>query len=181
MKRLLIDIDGVLTAYDFKFLVKKYFGIDLSTSSIFAYDLADVLGVSPMQIDMMFKDQVWGKPKFIEGALETLNEWESKSYEIIIYSNRVKYMGEMGLADWLVKNKIPFRGIDANGLGSYDYHIDDSPAKLMYTISIHKLLFSQPWNASCLDITKSLKRVNSWQDIREKVGGINENVQDVCY
>ncbi len=164
-KRLCLDLDGCICEYDFPKLVKNFFGVDLSATAIFAYDLADVLGVSPVLINEMFKDQVYGKPNFVEGAMDTLNEWKSKGHELVIFSNRVKYMGYEGLARWLIDWNIPFSGIDG-GQGSYSMHIDDSPSKLMSTDSSVKLLFNQPWNKRCHNITGKLQRVNSWREIR---------------
>ena len=167
-KRLLLDLDGVICEYDFPKIVKNFFGVDLSATAIFAYDLADVLGVSPTLIDIMFKEQVYGKPNFVEGALDTLAEWQSKGYELIIYSNRVKYMGYEGLAGWLIEYQILFSGIDG-GKGEYDVHIDDLPSKLMGTNSKLKLLYNQPWNKRCLNITGELYRVYNWAEVRTKV------------
>ena len=169
--RLLIDIDGVICEYNFPKIVKNFFGVDLSSHTIFAYDLADVLGVAPALINTMFKEQVYGPPNFIDGSLEMLKEWKSKGYEIYIFSNRVKYMGEVNLAKWLIDNKIPFNDIEVTGWGEYDYHIDDSPAKLAATDSKVKLLYTQPWNRRCLDIRKQFTRVNSWSEIKSIVGG----------
>jgi len=167
-KRILLDIDGVVVNYDFPKIVKNFFGVDLSPYAIFAYDLADVLGVAPALINTMFKEQVYGKPDFIDGSLGTLEEWKTK-YEIAIFSNRVKYMGEFGLAKWLVDNLIPFHSIDVDGTGEYDYHIDDSPSKLASTNSRVKLLYHQSWNKRCLDIQKQLTRVYSWGEIKSIV------------
>jgi len=168
-KRILLDIDGVICEYDFPKIVKDFFGVDLSAQAIFAYDLADVLGVAPTIINLMFKEQVYGKANFIDGSLDILREWESKGYELAIFSNRVKHMGEVGLVQWLICNSIPFHGIDVKGTGNYDYHIDDSPGKLAATNSTFKLLYDQPWNKRCIDVNKRLQRVNSWQKIKEIV------------
>jgi len=166
-RRLLLDLDGCIVQYDFPRIVKDFFEVDISSQAIFAYDLADVLGVKPSLINTMFEAQVHGKPCFIDGSLDILNEWESKGYELIIFSNRVKYMGEIGLIKWLIDNRIPFDGIDVNGTGEYFAHIDDSPAKLAATNSEVKLLYAQPWNTRCLDIDRKFSRVHSWQEIRE--------------
>ena len=167
-RRLCIDLDGCVVQYDFHKIVKNFFGVDISPTMIFAYDLADVLGVAPYIINTMFQEQVYGRPNFILGAIETLKEWKAKDYELIIYSNRVKYMGYTGLAEWLIEYKIPFSGIDG-GQGSYDVHIDDSPSKLMVTDSRIKLLYTQPWNTRCHNITGKLMRVNNWQEVRDYV------------
>jgi len=168
-KRLLVDIDGVICDYDFKFLVKKHFGVDLSPLMLYAYDLADVLGVAPALINTMFKEQVYGEPKFNKGAIKTMQSWVDEGYSVIIYSNRIKYMGYEGLEEWLIKYKVPFTEIDG-GQGAYNYHIDDSPAKLASTDSSKKLLYTQAWNTRCLDIHKSFIRVNNWDEIRKVIG-----------
>ena len=169
MKRLCIDIDGCLCEYQFPQIVKSFFGVSIEKYAIFAYDLADVLGVSHLMIDTMFKEQVWGKPTFMPDALETLQAWYGK-YEIGIFSNRVKYMSVEGLMNWLNKHNIPWDWIDAHGEEEvYDFHIDDSPAKLMSTNSKVKLLYNQSWNKRCLDITDSLRRVHSWKEIKDIV------------
>lgn len=173
-KRICIDLDGVICEYDFPKIVKSFFGVDLSAQAIFAYDLADVLGVAPALINKMFKEQVFGKPNLVEGVIDTLKEWEYKGYELIIFSNRVKYMGEFGLARWLKDYQIPFSDIDS-GLGEYDVHIDDSPGKLMSTHSKSKLLYSQPWNERCLNITGKLIRVKNWQEVKDNVSAFLEN------
>ncbi len=167
-KRICIDLDGVVCEYDFPMIVRNFFGIELKVKEIYAYDLPDVLGVSQEDINAMFKEQVYGKPHFIKGAIDTLKEWESKDYELVIFSNRVKYMGELGLTKWLREWEIPFDEIDG-GSGKYDVHIDDSPGKLMSTNSKVKLLYSQPWNERCLNITRQLVRVNSWEEVRNHV------------
>ncbi len=171
--RLLLDIDGVVVKYDFVGLVKRYFGVDIEPRAIFAYNLADVLGVSSREIDDMFQEQVWGKPDFMDNALDTLNEM-SKIYEIIIYSNRIKYMGEKGLVKWLIDCRIPFEGIDY-GQSEYDFHIDDRPEKLEDTNSSVKLLYTQPWNISTMNIKRNLTRVNNWYEIRSIVIGGEAN------
>jgi len=165
-KRICIDIDDVICQYDFPKMVKSFFGIDISSMEIYAYDLADVLGVSSALINTMFREQVHSKPNFIEGAIETLRIWDSKGYELIIHSDREKYMGYMGLAQWLTDHNIPFSGIDS-GREKYDVHIDDRPGKLAATDSDLRLLYSQPWNTGCHNITGHLIRVHNWQEIRE--------------
>ncbi len=167
--RLCIDLDGCVVQYDFPKIVRNFFGIDLSPQMIYAYDLADVLGVAPALINTMFKEQVYGKPNFVDDSLDILKWWKANGHELIIFSNRVKYMGYEGLAKWLIDWQIPFSGIDG-GQGYYDVHIDDSPAKLMATDSKVKLLFAQAWNKKCHNITGKLQRVKSWQEIKQIVG-----------
>lgn len=165
MKCILVDIDGCICAYDFPRLVWDKFHVRIDATKIFAYNLADVLGVPSRQIDEMFYDQVWGKPQFNTNTLDVLSEWKSNRYGIVIFSNRIKYMGHKGLESWLVKWQIPFSYIDEGG-GIYDFHIDDRPEKLCDTNSQVKLLYDQPWNKGCLNITGKLKRVLNWTEIK---------------
>ena len=167
-RSLCVDIDGVVCEYNFPKIVKEHFGVNIDPESIYAYDLADVLGVAPAAINDMFEQQIYGKPNLVPGAVETMREWKSAGYRINIFSNRVKYMGEAGLAGWLIEYGIPFDYIDG-GKDRYDVHIDDSPAKLMSTDSKLKLLFSQPWNKRCLNLTGKLERVYNWVEIKDKV------------
>ena len=169
VKRLLVDLDGVVVTYDFAKIVWDTFHVRIDASKIRAYNLADVLGVSSKRIDEMFHDQVWGKPQFNESALEVLKEWKTK-YIIAIYSNRIKYMGHRGLERWLLEWQIPFSAIDTYGTAEYFAHIDDRPEKLCDTDSKVKLLFNQPWNQECFNIEGKLTRVYSWQEIREIIG-----------
>ncbi len=166
---LLLDLDGVVVEYDFPKLVKDFFHVDLiSKYMIYAYDLADVLGVTSIAIDTMFREQVWGEPHFIDGALEVLRELD---YEIVIFSNRLKYMGRFELTKWLIDWQIPFNSICEEGEGQYDIQIDDRPSKLRDTNSKLKLLYSQNWNLQCLNIERALKRVYNWQEIKEICNG----------
>ena len=173
MKRICVDIDGCLCEYNFPQIVKSFFGVSIEKYAIYAYDLADVLGVSHLMIDTMFKEQVWGKPTFMPDALETLQEWRGK-YWIAIYSNRPKYMGREGLRAWLGEHQIPCDWITEEKVEyEYDFAIDDSPAKLQSVNSEVKLLYNQSWNERCLDITNSLRRVHSWREIRNIVEDID--------
>ena len=167
-KRICIDIDGVVCEYDFPKLIKKHFGVDLGDRPIYAYNIPDTLGVDPKTVDSMFREQVFGKPDFAKGAIDTLIDWKIKGHELVIYSNRVNYMGHEGLLIWLIEWQIPFTGIDS-GQGYYDIHIDDRPSKLLSTNSDLKLLYNQPWNEGCYNLEEKLIRVHSWKEIRDYV------------
>ncbi len=171
-KRICVDLDGVICGYDFPRIVKDYFGVSLDPQSIFAYDLADVLGVSPEEIHHMFEEQIYSAPNFVKGAWETLREWQAKGYELSIFSNRGEYMGQEEFREWLTRWFIPFDYLTI-GYEEYDVHIDDSPSKLMATDSRLKLLFDRPWNQRCLNITGRIERVYNWGDIKKKVSELS--------
>ena len=173
VKRICVDLDGVVCEYDFPKMVKNFFGVDISKYMIKAYDLADLLGVSSFAINRMFKEQVYGRPTFIEDAIDTLQEWKSKGHEIIIYSNRIKYMSYEELLKWLIDWQVPFTGIN-NGQDAYDIHIDDYPKKLRDSNSKLMLLYDQPWNRDCLNIEGILERVYNWAEIKSKVSNEGE-------
>ena len=164
-RRICLSLDGIVCEYDSPKMVKNFFGIDIPSEELFGYDLADVLGVTPTLINTMWEKQIYDKPNFIRGAIETLKEWGFQKYELVIYSKRIEYMGYDGFTLWLRDCRIPFNRIN-NGRGQCDIQIDDSPSRLMEADSKFKLLFDQPWNGKCLNITGKLKRVYTWGGIR---------------
>jgi len=173
--RLLIDIDGVICTYDFPALTKKYFGVSVPNNSIWTYSLEESLGVSTEEVVAMFEEVAFEEPKFTHKALESLGELVRRDHYVWLYSNRIHFMGHQLLSDWVWDNNIPHIGVVRNiekfkDLWGYvDYHIDDSPTKLMNLgdFTNHKLLFSRPWNCRCLDIQNQLTRVMNWDDIME--------------
>ncbi len=164
-----IDLDGCVVSYKFSDLVKKYFNVDIKEEDIYAHDLPDTLGVSSKEVDFMFHEQVWGKPNLIEGAIPVLKAWWSKGHHLIIYSNRVKYMGIDGLERWLRQYEIPFSDIVTENTFMYDFAIDDRPRKLEDIDSKERILFNQPWNRKCWNIKGNLTRVFNWQEIEDIV------------
>ncbi len=177
MKQLLVDLDGVVTQYDFPKLLRKYFDVSIKSEDIYAYSIEDVLGVSAKDISMMFAKEVFSPPRFIKGALDALEYFTTEDFDVGIYSNRIQYTKVEGLRDWLEKYKIPFTSIiTEQTLPSYIHaFVDDSPAKLMLVDDAVRvknlLLFSQPWNKKCLNIKGRIRRISGWKEIKELIDG----------
>lgn len=177
--KILLDIDGVVCHYDFSAITKKHFGVAIPNESIYTYSIEDSLGVSTKEVERMFDIETWSPPNFVKDSTEILEEFTDKGYNIIIYSSRIKFMGMKGLVDWLNTYGIPYSNIIDKesmlrfGVNNVDYHIDDSPTKLMNlgNLTKNKLLFDTPWNKQCLNIHNKLVRVYSWSEIREIVNG----------
>jgi len=174
---LLIDIDGCIAKYNFPALTKKYFGKAVPNKGVWTYSLEDSLGIPPRLVQEMFAKEVFSEPALVQGAIGALKHFISKDYNVCIHTNRLHWMSPEELGDWLDKWGIPYSSIITNGdLPNYVVaHIDDSPAKLMKshdeTTVKHLLLFDNPWNRQCLNITGKLHRVKTWREIKEVVNG----------
>jgi len=170
--KILCDIDGVVCSYDFPAITKEFFGKAVSNEDIYAYSIEDVLGVSRQSVNHMFLEACQRRPVMIDGARRVLREFILHGMEVYIYTNRLNFMTVGGLASWLKKCLIPCTGIailESNRLTeTFDFHIDDSPAKLMDLNGKvrRKLLFDQPWNRRCMNITGKMERVYSWEEVR---------------
>lgn len=167
---LLIDIDGVIAAYDFPALTREFYGKAVTNKQILAYSIADVLGVTRESVNRMFTAACHYPPNFVKGAMKSLLHFQAQGDAIYIYTNRLYFMTRTELIHWLYKYGIPFIGLFGDTKATeFDFHIDDSPCKLMETDGRvkHKLLFSAPWNKSCLDIEGKLQRVKNWKEVRE--------------
>ena len=168
---ILCDVDGCICSYPFPKIIKKYFGVSIPTKAIFAYSLEDCLGVSSAVVGVMFKVEAMQAPVFIKGALDALKQLRAEGHLIFIYTNRVRFMTDGELVDWLQLYGIPFDCLYKGQERVFDFHVDDSPAKLMGTNGLvkRKLLFDQPWNKGCLNITGKLERVKSWKAVLRKI------------
>ena len=177
MRNLLIDIDGVICQYDFPRLTKQYFGIEIPNEGIYTYSLEDALGVSSKAISDMFAQEVFGKPNFVTDAVKYLKYFLDNGYAVNIYSNRLCWMTQEELGDWLDKWGVPYTDVtNGGGLPSYIHgYVDDCPSKLLgideQTTVKHLILFSNPWNTHCLDILNKFTRAKSWLEIRRILDG----------
>jgi len=173
---ILLDIDGVVCAYNFPKLIKRWFGLDIQQSDITTYRLEECLGLPTKDIDQMFDTEVACSPEFIPGAQEAIQRL-SKDHLLFIWSHRLKHTTKDELEEWLLDHMIPFAEVleegQVKGGRLFDYFIDDSPDKLLSLNGSvkHKILFDQPWNRSCKNIMGLLKRVYSWQEIEEIING----------
>lgn len=177
MKSIVCDIDGVIAQYDLPALTKKYFGIAVPERLVWCYSIEDALGVSKAEVEHMFRKEVNAKPNLVPGAIQALQWFVSKDYNIYILSHRAQFSTGEEVESWLEKYDIPFSSvINWAGLPSYVHaHIDDNPRKLMdvrekVTVK-HSILFVRPWNKKCLDINRVLERANNWKEVKEIVNG----------
>jgi 5'(3')-deoxyribonucleotidase len=171
---LLIDIDGVINDYDWQFILKESLGVDVAIDFISSYCIEDILGVSTAQVDDLFYKVVRRPANLADGCLSVLNRLHEEGHSILIYTNRLHFMNIKALERWLREAGVPFtRIINSQWRGAADYHINDSVSRLVnYPSSVKtKLLFDQPWNRSCLNITGELQRVHNWKEIEETIYG----------
>uniref|UniRef100_A0A6M3K3M4 Uncharacterized protein n=1 Tax=viral metagenome TaxID=1070528 RepID=A0A6M3K3M4_9ZZZZ len=173
--KILCDVDGVIANYDFPAITKEFFGVAVSNEDIHAYSLEDVLGLPRQVVHHMFLEVCQRKPRMVSGAYNALKAFIMNGIEVYIYTNRLQFMTVQGLITWLQQFNVPFSGIavfnERNLNTTFDFHIDDSPQKLM-DVNGHvkrKLLFDQPWNRKCRNILGTLERVSSWKEIEQIV------------
>ena len=172
-QQIVIDIDGVVAQYNFSRMLKKYFGVAIPNSWIYSHSIEDCLGLPSKDVWQMFLKEAKEPPDFVDGAIPALKELHRR-HTLFIYTHRLKFMGLPQLREWLDRWGIPYDYIFFDDLvpkHSFDYHIDDSPQKLMDmndTVK-HKLLFDQPWNRRCKNITGKLRRVKGWQEVLEVI------------
>ena len=174
---LLIDLDGVVCAYDFPYLTQKYFGVTIPNNGIYTYSIEDSLGVPSKDVIDMFDVEVHSPPNTIRWAKTALEGFIAADYDVGIFTSRLTWMTIAELRDWLDKYEIPYTSIITNStLPSYAHaHVDDSPTKLMNVARAievkHSILYTNPWNVNCLNITGTLKRAKNWKEVKEIVYG----------
>ncbi len=173
MRSIIVDLDGVITKYDFPALTKKWFGATIHNKGVWCYSIEDSLGVATEDVVKMFQEEVEAPPNLVPGAINTLKLFMARDYEVYVLTNRLYFTDENRLIAWLDKYGIPYSAVLTNGdLPDYVVaHIDDSPTKLMSTRSKtevkHSILFDNPWNRQCLNITGQLERAKNWGQVKE--------------
>ena len=172
---ILVDLDGCVCQYNFPKIIKKHFGVVVSAQMIHCHSIEDALGVSRASVEKMFNEEVHEPPRLIRGAQDALASLVLADHDVGIYTNRLYFVTQEELERWLYENGIPYTSIiTGKTLPNYVHaHIDDSPGKLMdvqeATTVKHSLLFNQPWNKQCKNVTGELQRVRGWAEIRELI------------
>jgi 5'(3')-deoxyribonucleotidase len=183
MKKLVIDMDDVITCYNFEKTLKKYLGYEYDFSNFTGYRMQDVLGDDKPNFFNWLKDQ-----NYYEEAELSANCYEvikdlNEIYELYILTDYVwpekeihPYLGEFindkynflyKKLDFLKPNQFIF---SANKkIVKADIKIDDkitnligAKTKLMYTAYHNKNITDEELKK------KKVIRVNNWLDI-EKV------------
>ena len=168
--RIGIDIDGTIADYNPSVTQKRHVGKEVGNDLFICYTELAVSGVPPKEIYSAFQEYARQPAKLIPDSVAVMQRLIDEGHEVVIYTNRLLFMDRTELEGWLRKNNIPFSEVWAEAeLPTFDYHLDDNPAKLanLGDNTRHKLLLDQPWNRNCVDDSADVRRVYNWKEFAE--------------
>ncbi|RLD16219.1 MAG: hypothetical protein DRI36_06005 [Caldiserica bacterium] len=183
MKRIGIDIDGVLTDTANVFLdyVYRIYGKRYTVSQITDYFFEEVLDLSIEEVNRIweeiFRDNIWENLPPIDGAVEVVQELQRK-YPIYIITARPEIALE-GTKKWLENYGIKYEKLIIANLDTKVGFMRKENINLTYFIEdrwefavefakegIFVFLLNQPWNIKKGDFP-GVRRVNNWKEIGE--------------
>ena len=193
-----VDFDDCLceTARHFSELVAELFGKHVPYEDMKYFDLQKSFSLTREQYEHMMIEA--HNPEILlayeetPGAVETLNEWIDKGYEVSIITGRPSssyepsrlWLDQHGLerAKLFCLNKYGRTGFIKEGDFNleledfyqmhFDYAIEDSPAAFRFFErwpSLKVLVYDRPWNQECELLGKEYRRCADWEMIRAMV------------
>lgn len=179
-----IDLDNVISKTDPKIrqIIQSISGIALSQQDIQSWDYAEVLvakGLDPSRAKEImgetfnqFHSKDCSEVELIDGALESISEFQKLGFEIVIVTGRERSPACEDLTKtWLETFSIPaswltFVGNKAEFCTNWALLIDDAPhhAREVANRGIRVLLFNYPWNSNVAH-DPLITRVNGWNEI----------------
>jgi len=168
MKRVLVDMDGVLANVYSRFIEKheEEFGVRLATKDIIGLKEAEAF---PNQLKWVNKQGFFRTVPVMPGSQQVLKRLHDH-YEIVVVSMATEY--PMSLTDkqlWLA-DKFPFISwkqivfCGSKNIIQADIMIDDHP-KNLDNFKGETIIFSQPHNLNLLNTRH--KRVDNWAEIEK--------------
>jgi uncharacterized HAD superfamily protein len=141
------------------------------------WDMADILGISREELLDLFASVEYGKVPIVEGAIETIREWEdTRFYDVTVVTANPR---TEDILDWMDKNNlrdVPLVSTpDKVGYlmdSDYDLLIDDNAntAVEMAAVGMQVILLSRPWNGHVRpELHATLRRCMSWRTLDRHV------------
>ncbi len=196
MKRIYVDFDDVLceTARVLAKVIAREFGKIIPYEEITSFDLTESFALNDAESQRLF--DLFHDPNIllgitpIDGAAETLREWQATGHFIHIVTGRPPAtcqashdwlkaqdvpFSRMSFVDKYSRNHAPVEGVDTITLTElrkmdFDLAIDDSPTAIEFLVDntdIPVIIFDRPWNRNILDPKDSqqIMRCASWTDV----------------
>lgn len=193
-----IDFDDCLceTARYFVKLVKNMFGKDIPYEDIRFFELQKTFELTDSQYEAMMIEA--HKPEALlsfeetVGAVDTVNGWLDKGYNVSIITGRPsiayeasrEWLDEHGLKrvklyclnkygrDSFIKNSEFTLELEDYYKMSFDYAIEDSPAAFKFfehMKDIKVMVIDRPWNKECEFPNNNYKRCYNWETISNTI------------
>ncbi len=186
-----VDLDDVLseTTLAFSKLLKREYGREVGLEQITSFNLQDAFGLTPKEFDYFF-DLIHSPEEIlrfepVDGAIEVLNNWTARGYEIIIVTGRLTSTYESSL-EWLLLHKFPYDSfimvdkysrpetdptiaisMDELSEKQFSLAVEDSLFMAEYisqNMETRVALFDRPWNRGHL-LNGKIKRCSGWEQI----------------
>jgi uncharacterized HAD superfamily protein len=185
-----IDIDGVIIDFidEFiRFYRKKYPRFrKLRKSHIRSYDLGSILGLQRDEINELVEHTIInGKFELNEGADRVLREISGDNIYICTsrpprhHDRTLKMLDNFDIPYRKILFKPEGRKLEAllMEMPGFDLFIEDNVAEAIRLSRLVKqvLVFKQPWNEGCLNVRRTLKYVNNWDEILTAVNYYKSN------
>jgi hypothetical protein len=175
--KLVFDIDGVISDYNYSDICKRYLGIDYVTNSnVTEYNMSNILGITESEVYKLFKGAVKEPLHVQEGAIEVLTDIINSGSRVYIWTHRFGFDTGQNIQNSLKIAGVPFTELinSLNVIDHFDRSVidavfDDNVFKLLEALPYCKNLFlyRQPWNKNCLNTRRYFKWVYNWDNIRD--------------
>ncbi len=176
-------------------IIENEFGKAVRFEDIHSFDLKKSFGLSDMEFDHFF--ELAHRPETIvsyesmPGAVESLENWSNKGYDISIVTGRLTCAYEAS-KHWLINHKVPhnaFLIVNKYGRGEMDpdlcisleelsekkfgFAVEDSATMAQYIarkMETPVLLYDRPWNR-VIDNDDAIHRFTSWKTLAASATG----------
>jgi len=172
------DIDGVISNFTIRFneVIKKKYGITLTDSEMYSYEINLVLGIPKGDVDEIVTDTLKSDLPLNPDAKETLDRLTAEGHNIYLLTARSESLSHYTVS-WLKEKDVPYKelyhltgGQKSRAPIEVDLFVEDSLEEaLELTKKVKRvLIYDQPWNKT-KNVKSLLKRVHGWHEIYEEI------------
>jgi uncharacterized protein len=172
------DIDGVISNFTVRFneVIKQKYGICLTDSEMYSYEINLVLGVPKDEVAEIVADTLKSDLPLNPNAKETLDRLTSEGHSIYLLTARSESLSHYTVS-WLKEKAVPYKELYhlAGGKKSLtpielDLFVEDNLEEALELTKKVKLvlIYDQPWNKT-KNVRGLLKRVDGWHEIYEEI------------